>query len=164
MDCGELETGSGLNQDLSLIRAGDTHWSSHYKTLLRLVDLYPSVIEVLKYVEKEGEKDVQQRQASGLQIYFTSFEFVFYLHLMLYILGLTDVLSQAFQRKDQDILNATSLVESTKRQLQNFRVDGWDSLLKKVFSICDKYDIEKFDMSEAYVNPKNRRKKNWNNQ
>ncbi|XP_074378278.1 uncharacterized protein LOC141719800 [Apium graveolens] len=156
---GELETGSGLNQELSLIRAGDTRWSSHYKTLLRLVDLYPSVIEVLKYVEKEGERDVQQRQASGLQIYFTSFEFVFYLHLMLYILGLTDVLSQALQRKDQDILNAISLVESTKRQLQKFRVDGWDSFLKKVISFCDKYEIEKLDMTEAYVNPKNRRRK-----
>ena len=35
--CGEKETGRGLNQELSLIRAGDTRWSSHYKTLLRLV-------------------------------------------------------------------------------------------------------------------------------
>ncbi|KAK1351456.1 zinc finger MYM-type protein 1-like [Heracleum sosnowskyi] len=68
-------------------------------------------------------------------------------------------LKQALQRKDQDILNAISLVESTKRQLQEFRVHGRDSLLKKVFSFCDKYDIEKLDMTEAYVNPKNRRKK-----
>ena len=66
MGRGELERGSGLNQELSLIRAVDTRWSSHYKTLLRLVDLYPSVAEVLKYVEKEGEKDVQQHQTSGL--------------------------------------------------------------------------------------------------
>ena len=35
----------------------------------------------------------------------------------------------------------------------------WDSLLKKVYSFCDKYDIEKLDMTEAYVNPKNRRRK-----
>ncbi|XP_017217046.2 uncharacterized protein LOC108194598 [Daucus carota subsp. sativus] len=123
MGRGELETGSGMNQELSLARAGDTLWSSHYQTLLCLDDLYPSVIEVLKYVEKEGEKDVQQCQASGLQIYFTSFEFIFYLHLMFCILGLTDILSQALQRKDQDILNDISLVMSTKRQLQNFRID-----------------------------------------
>ena len=132
-------------------------WCSDYKTLLCLLDLYPSIIEVLKYVEKEREKDVQQRQTSGLQIYFISLEFVFYLHLMLYILRLTNVLSQALQRKDQDVFNVISLVESTKRQLQNFRVDGWVFLLKKVFSFFDKYDIGKLDMTETCVNSKNQR-------
>ncbi|KAL6538265.1 hypothetical protein OROGR_012253 [Orobanche gracilis] len=156
---GEIETGSGLNQELSLIRAGDTRWSSHYKTLMRLVDLYPTVMDVLDFVEKEGEKDLQQRQANGLQIYFTSFNFVFYLHLMLHIFGLTDSLSTTLQRKDQDILNAMSMVKSTKRQLQKFRLDGWDLLLKKIFSFCDKHGIEKLNMMEPYINPKNRRQK-----
>ncbi|XP_076954773.1 uncharacterized protein LOC143629366 [Bidens hawaiensis] len=41
----EVETGSEKNQELSLARAGDTRWSSHEKTILRLLTLYPSVIE-----------------------------------------------------------------------------------------------------------------------
>ena len=77
--CGEKETERGLNQELSLIRAGDTRWSCHYKTLLRLVELYTDVINVLDYVEKMGEKDVRKRQANGLKIYITSIDFVFYL-------------------------------------------------------------------------------------
>ena len=141
LGCGEKETGRGLNQEFSLIRAGDTRWSSHYKTLLRLVDLYEEVIDVLDYVEKMGEKDVQKRQANGLQIYFTSFDFVFYLHLMLHIFGLTESLTKALQRKDQDILNAISLVKSTKQQLQKFRLEGWAPLLEKIFSFCEKHGI-----------------------
>ncbi|KAL9293146.1 hypothetical protein AtEden1_Chr3g0189901 [Arabidopsis thaliana] len=46
------------------------------------------------------------------------------LMLMLLILGLTNSLSVALQRKDQDILNAMSLVKSTKQQLFKLRDDG----------------------------------------
>ncbi|GJU36951.1 retrovirus-related pol polyprotein from transposon TNT 1-94 [Tanacetum coccineum] len=41
---GEVETERGKNQELSLIRAGDTRWNSHYKIIFRLIDLLPSVI------------------------------------------------------------------------------------------------------------------------
>ncbi|XP_024993104.1 uncharacterized protein LOC112526901 [Cynara cardunculus var. scolymus] len=136
----ETETSSGLNQELSLGRPRDTRWGSHYKTLKRLVDLFPSVIEVLEYVEDVCENPYNQRQANGLQIYFQSFDSVFYLHLMLHILGVTESLSQALQKKDQDILNAVSLVKSTKRQLQQFRVDGFCRLLEKIYSFCEKHE------------------------
>ncbi|KAE8725557.1 hypothetical protein F3Y22_tig00008468pilonHSYRG00005 [Hibiscus syriacus] len=43
---GETKTGRGLNQELSLIRAGDTRWGSHYKTIISLMNLFPEVIEV----------------------------------------------------------------------------------------------------------------------
>jgi len=60
---GQLTSGTRLNQEQSLQRAGDTRWSSHYKTLLRISSLFPDVIEVLKYVEKEGPTDAKRRQA-----------------------------------------------------------------------------------------------------
>ncbi|KAL6541811.1 hypothetical protein OROGR_011297 [Orobanche gracilis] len=44
---GELETGSGLNQELGLKRPGDTRWSSHYKTLLNVITLFSTIVEVL---------------------------------------------------------------------------------------------------------------------
>ncbi|XP_071728815.1 uncharacterized protein [Rutidosis leptorrhynchoides] len=56
---GLIETGKGLNQELSFIRPGDTRWNSHYKTLLRLVEMYPSIIKVLEYVKEEGVNDIQ---------------------------------------------------------------------------------------------------------
>ncbi|XP_039134155.1 uncharacterized protein LOC120271531 [Dioscorea cayenensis subsp. rotundata] len=44
----ELASGKGLNQEISLKRASDTRWGSHYGTLLNLIILFLSVIDVLK--------------------------------------------------------------------------------------------------------------------
>ncbi|XP_076915293.1 uncharacterized protein LOC143574591 [Bidens hawaiensis] len=70
-----------------------------------------------------------------------------------------NTLSQALQRKDQDIMNAVELVRSTKKALENYRLEGFDSLLKDVTSFCDKYEIEVVNMEDEYVDPKNRRRK-----
>ncbi|XP_044346428.1 uncharacterized protein [Triticum aestivum] len=43
--CGEIVTGSGLNQELSLQRPGDTRWNSHYKTLLGLSKMFSLVVK-----------------------------------------------------------------------------------------------------------------------
>nr|KAJ0197245.1 hypothetical protein LSAT_V11C700350310 [Lactuca sativa] len=51
------------------------------------------------------------------------------------ILGKTDVLSQALQKKSQVILNAMELVSATKESLNEFRNKGWDSLLEQIFNI-----------------------------
>ncbi|XP_035838909.1 uncharacterized protein LOC110942602 [Helianthus annuus] len=155
----EVETGRGKNQELSFARAGDTRWSSHEKTLLRLLALYPTVIDVLEYIETLGFDCVHKSQADGLQIYMKSFKFVYYLHLMKHILGVTNTLCVALQRKDQDILNAVGMVKSTKEELQRYRLEGFDSLLKDVASFCDKYEIEMVNMEDEYVDPKHRRRK-----
>ncbi|XP_076883888.1 uncharacterized protein LOC143532846 [Bidens hawaiensis] len=91
----EVETGSGLNQELSLARAGDTLWSSHHKTLTRLLQLYTSVIEVLEYIRNHGDTNVKQRQANGIWKYMKTYDFAYYLHLMKYVLGITNNLSQS---------------------------------------------------------------------
>uniref|UniRef100_A0A0D3A6F2 DUF4371 domain-containing protein n=1 Tax=Brassica oleracea var. oleracea TaxID=109376 RepID=A0A0D3A6F2_BRAOL len=129
---GEIKTGKGLNQESSLPGPRSTRWGSHYKTLLQLVEMFSSVDEMLMYVEDEGADLTQRSQANGLLKYIHTFDRVFYLHLTLHILGLTENLSLALQLKDQDILNAVSLEESTKRQLQKFRDDGWDSFVNDV--------------------------------
>ncbi|GJW55520.1 zinc finger MYM-type protein 1-like protein [Tanacetum coccineum] len=131
---GEVETGRGKNQELSLIRAGDTRWNSHYKTILRLIDLLPYVIKVLEFVENEGNDGSRQNQANGILVYFESFDFVFYLHMMKYILGLTNILSQSLQKDDQDIVEAVSVVQSTKEQLKEFRLNGFVPLLDTISS------------------------------
>jgi hypothetical protein len=121
---GQISSGTGLNQEQSLQRPGDTRWCSHYKTLKSLNSLFPSVIEVLHYVEKDGPNDKKKRQARGLLDYLKDFDFVFHLHLMLMILGHANSLSLCLQRKDQDILEAMSEVKSTKQKFQQIRDDG----------------------------------------
>jgi hypothetical protein len=155
---GQLSTGKGLNQDQTLQRAGDTRWGSHYRTLSSIVKLFPSIISVLKYVEKEGKSD-KKSQARGLIAYFETFDFVFYLHMMLHILGSANTLSQSLQRKDQDILNAMSCVRGTRNELQNLRENGWNSLMEKVHLFCDEHHIERENMHDEYVNRHAPRKK-----
>ncbi|CAD5324544.1 unnamed protein product [Arabidopsis thaliana] len=129
------------------------------RNLMRLVEMFSSIIKVLEYVQDEGVEDSKRRQAHGLLRYFHSFEFVFHLQMMIHLLGLTDSLSMALQRRDQDILNVMSLVKSTKRKLQEFRVDGWNSLMIKISSFCEKHDIEKLNMDEDFVDSRKPRKK-----
>ena len=155
MGCGLLNTGIGLNQEQCLQRPGDTRWSSHYKSLRSLVNLFQTIIKVLEYVEKE-DKDGKAR---GILVYFQSFEFVFYLHLMLTILTITNTLSTALQRKDQDIVNAVNCVRSTRNHLDRARREEWEKVLDEVYEFCDKHDISKLEMDEAYIDPTKPRKK-----
>ena len=50
---GEIKIGKRLNQESSLPRPGSTRWGSHYQTLLRLVEMFSYVDEMLVYVEDE---------------------------------------------------------------------------------------------------------------
>ena len=57
---GKIKTGKGLNQECSIQRPGNTRWGSHYKTLLRLADLFTSIIKVLEYVESDGSDGIKR--------------------------------------------------------------------------------------------------------
>ena len=55
----EIETGRGLNQQLAPIRAGDTRWGSHYKSLVNVSRMFDSIMDVLEIIELEGETPPQ---------------------------------------------------------------------------------------------------------
>ncbi|XP_031247979.1 uncharacterized protein LOC116105711 [Pistacia vera] len=138
IESGELSTGQGLNQDISLKRPRETRWGSNYGTLLSLINLFSSVIEVLEDLTENSDNRVE---ASDLVDYMTSFDFAFNLHMMKIILGITFELSQALQRKDQNIINVMSLVHLLKRRLLLIRNNGWDNLLDEVSYFCIAYNI-----------------------
>ncbi|XP_042467523.1 uncharacterized protein LOC122050704 [Zingiber officinale] len=90
--------------------------------------------------QEEGKDHKQRTQTNNLLELIGKYEFIFQMHLMKNILGVTNDLSQALQRKDQDIVNAMILVRSSKHQLQTMRDDGWDLLLNEVSLFCVKYE------------------------
>ncbi|XP_055826213.1 uncharacterized protein LOC129894534 [Solanum dulcamara] len=65
-----------------------------------------------------------------------TFEIAFILHLMRDILAFTNKLNESLQKKEQDIANVILLVKVVKRQLQNLRDEGWDSLIESVYILC----------------------------
>ncbi|XP_023766940.1 uncharacterized protein LOC111915517 [Lactuca sativa] len=65
---GETKTGRRLNQKISLVRAGDTRWGSHFRTIVSLLNLFAEVVAVLKYVKEEGSTLSNRNQAKDMQI------------------------------------------------------------------------------------------------
>ena len=148
---GELETGRGLNQIGTVKRAGETRWSSHFSSVCSLITMFAATCSVLEDVIESGSSYSIRGDAAAAYKMITSFDFVFTLHLVKEIMGITDILCQHLQQKSQDIVNAMHLVLSTKTLIQKLRDDGWDNLLESVKAFCEKHSIEVPDMQSSYV-------------
>ncbi|XP_022899256.1 zinc finger MYM-type protein 1-like [Olea europaea var. sylvestris] len=140
LNTGELTDGSGQFQEMSLACPGNTRWGSHLLTITHFINMFNAIIDVLKNISEDGvhsdKKSSALRQMNNMQ----DFEFVFSLHFMFEILAITDDLSQALQKKDQDIQNAMRLLNLCKCALQNLRENGWDTLFSRVIEFCvDRY-------------------------
>jgi hypothetical protein len=74
------------------------------------------VLEILK-----GNESIEDTRAvaNGLSILMTSYDFALTLHLMKNVLDISNELSQALQKKYQDILNAMNMVN--KGAVTNFK-------------------------------------------
>ncbi|XP_024162780.1 zinc finger MYM-type protein 1-like [Rosa chinensis] len=139
---GECETGRGLNQIGTLHRPGATRWGSHFTSVCDLIDKYDATCTVLEFIMDDKSTESLRAEASGAYNAIRSFQFIFILHLLKEIMGLTDVLCRELQHKSQDILNAMNLVEVTVNSLQKLRENGWEDFLEKVECFCKQHDID----------------------
>ena len=112
--------------------------------------MFVATCSVLKNIINEGSF-AQKADVDAAFDAITSFEFILILHLMKEMLSITDDLCQALQRKSQDILNAMSLVFSTKELIQKLRECGWDSLLEDAKLFCEKHGVEIPDLHAQYT-------------
>ncbi|KAJ6858045.1 SCAN domain-containing protein 3 [Populus alba x Populus x berolinensis] len=60
LENGEIASGRGLNQETSLRRYGDTRWGSHYVTIIRLLAMFSSVLDVLEIIREDGMNSEQR--------------------------------------------------------------------------------------------------------
>ena len=98
LENGVRRSGQGLNQETNLKRSSDTCWGSYYRTILNLILMFSVVVDVLEVIEENGLSD-QKVEARSIMRSILFFEFVFALHLMKNILGITNELSIALQKK-----------------------------------------------------------------
>ncbi|KAH1198549.1 hypothetical protein GmHk_18G052102 [Glycine max] len=126
-------------------------------TFTSLMTIYGAIIEVLEEVGKDTSFEKYDETRLLLDV-LQSFDFIFTLYLMVEILVFTNDLSVALQKRDQDLLNALSLVKATKEELQEMRNDGWEELISKVMEICNKHDIDVHDLNALYVQGKKPRR------
>nr|XP_017248635.1 PREDICTED: zinc finger MYM-type protein 1-like [Daucus carota subsp. sativus] len=122
LNSGELTTGRGLNQEISLKRAVDTRWGSHYDVIVNLISMYPFLFNLLEYVENHGTLSNQRSDANDL-----------------------------LDRKDRDLLNAMDLIKAAKFRFQNLREYGLEPLLEETYEFCNKNLITIPRMEEVFV-------------
>ncbi|XP_076941189.1 uncharacterized protein LOC143610662 [Bidens hawaiensis] len=133
LELGEIKSGKGENQATTLRRAGDTRWGSHHRSVCSLLNIFHSTRVVLKGIINDTSASSSHRSdADAVYPHTKSFEFVFILHLVKEVMSKTNILSQALQKKSQDIDNAMELVSATKENLNDYRNNGWDSLITQV--------------------------------
>ncbi|XP_004298156.1 PREDICTED: uncharacterized protein LOC101302260 [Fragaria vesca subsp. vesca] len=147
LDAGLVETGKGANQTLCLQRPGTTRWGSHFKSVNSLIELFSSTKLVVENLKDNGHTRQICGEAEGIYLSMTSFEFVFVLHFLNKVMGITDFLCQKFQKKSADIVSALNHISTTKMLLQNFRDNGWENFLETVISFCETHEIDVPDMS-----------------
>ncbi|PNX79290.1 repressor of the inhibitor of the protein kinase-like protein [Trifolium pratense] len=150
VDIKEIMTGKGANQIGTLNRPGDTRWGSHFRSICSVINMYEATCHVLKKLQKESKSWTTSGDADSSYNYLKEFDFVLILFMMKAIMGITDVLCQALQKQDQDVVNAMDLVRSTKLVIQDLRDDGWDELLSTVTSFCQRHEIEIPDLHDVH--------------
>nr|XP_028949251.1 uncharacterized protein LOC103416117 [Malus domestica] len=99
---------------------------------LDIVDLEMAVVEVLEWIKDDTNQD--------------NFEEA-------------NELSQALQKKDEDIVNAMALVEVCKQRLQSLRDDDFGNLLDDVQKFCEEHDIVVPNMEDLHFVPEKSRRK-----
>jgi hypothetical protein len=154
IELSELETGRGANQIGTLQHPGETRWSSHYDSICSLIKLYKPTFLVLKDIattKGPGTTASTRAKAAGAVKLMMKFEFVFIMHVMKELMGITNLLCKKLQQKSQDIVNAMDDVATTKRLIQNLREHGWNKLISDVTQFCNKQGIIVPNMSGSYV-------------
>ena len=73
-------------------------WGLYYGTIFNLILMFSAVVDVLEIIEEDGLSD-QKVEARSIMRSILSFDFVFALYSMKNILGITNELSIALQKK-----------------------------------------------------------------
>ncbi|XP_066396079.1 uncharacterized protein [Miscanthus floridulus] len=103
IELNELETGSGTNQIRTLHHPRDTRWSLHYDSICSLLKLYKLTFLVLKDIataKGSGSTPTGRAKAVGAVKLMMSFDFVFILHVMKELMGITDLLYKKLHKRN----------------------------------------------------------------
>jgi hypothetical protein len=123
---------SNIDQ-LNLLKSIDVRWSSNYDSMARLLELYPSVLTILKSVEKVN------LTANGAFNLLTSLNFILKLCILVDIMAIINCLIKSFQNKGFSLTNVNEeisyCIESLRRIFANGVFSGfWYNKFKDEFN------------------------------
>jgi hypothetical protein len=107
--------------------------------------MFSSVLKIVDDVASNPLNGVDAREAAKmLEFTLERFDFALCLILADKVFGITHALSEALQRKDQDIVNAIILIRGAKMefaQLQD-QPEEWATLLAESIAFCNKFELD----------------------
>jgi hypothetical protein len=109
------------------------------------MSMWESVIEVLEIMNQD---EGNPSRAVGLVQTMESFSFVFIMKMMLQILHITNELSLILQMKDQNVVQAMSLIVDVRTCLITLRSEGWEPLFEETKAFCAANEISIPNMSD----------------
>ena len=109
------------------------------------------VLKSIATSKGSGTSPSARAKANGDVKLMMSFDFIFILHVMKELMGITDMLCRKLQQKSQDIVNAMDDVKTTKLLIQQLRDNGWSKLKADVLSFCVKQGVKTPHFGELYV-------------
>ncbi|CAM0873577.1 unnamed protein product [Alopecurus aequalis] len=145
--CGLIQV-RGVNLDNGLRKAGETNWGSYYEAIVKFAAYFTHVCDALDFVEEVSSRDVKYMVHEICRR--LSYDLVFALLLMQDVLGVTDELSLALDRKDLDVEKCVALLQESKKRLQAMRDEGWTTFLNKVGMFCNDNDLDVVTMGEKF--------------
>jgi hypothetical protein len=83
-----------------------------------------------------NQEECNPSRAGDLVQTIESFSFVLIMKMMLQILRITNELSLILQRKDQNIVQAMSLIVDVRTHLITLRSEGWETLFEETKAFC----------------------------
>ncbi|XP_058223240.1 uncharacterized protein LOC131332949 [Rhododendron vialii] len=157
LNIGELSSCQSLNQETRSDYSGEMCCGSHYTALVNLIGMFAAVTEELDMILEDGSFVEDRVNARILFSVMLTFDFVFSLHLLKTILGITNELSLTLLTRDNGTVNAGEILEMSKRRFLMMRESGWTSLLDDVSTFCAEYEIDVPNMDDLYTEKGRRR-------
>ena len=139
------------NQIKTPNRIQEVRWNTLLFAIQRIFDLFKDLVKVIDIVSEEADDPLKRQEASSLNESILHFEFVFNLFFMKEVLTTTLFLSETLKKKDQDFLNAVSLVKQTKEKLLEIQNSGFDKIWKATEDFCLKNNIDILEKNEEYA-------------
>ncbi|XP_076932771.1 uncharacterized protein LOC143598446 [Bidens hawaiensis] len=137
----------------------NTSSAKHKEAIVFLLSNYQLSIDQVRGQGYDGASNMRGKFNGLKASIFRNNPSAHYIHCFAHQLhlGLTNSLSKHLQKKSQDLLEASKLISGTNRALNYLRQTGFDKMLVKVTSFCEKTKIRMLDIEESYGKQGNRK-------
>ncbi|CAF1068143.1 unnamed protein product, partial [Brachionus calyciflorus] len=129
----------------------ETRWASRFNALKAANENYLAIIETLKEIDNIDKNCL----VFSLYLSIFSFDFLFFLDVLTYLFGLTNILSQQLQSTDLDYKNIKELADAAINKIKRLdEIEQFDKFWNKNLNLASELGINLPEESRIRKKPK----------